>query len=94
MKCPFNTETIEIGKPTTSRNEMRPYTGKIVGGTWNTTAFYASTCSKMEKRIKRVKQLITNMDFFSLQETHSTPARALAIPVSYTHLTLPTILLV
>ena len=47
--------------------------------TWNPRAFFARNGSKMNRRIAKVRSMASTLDFFALQETHSSADRALAI---------------
>ena len=69
--------------PRPSLPECRPYSGDISGMTWNPRAFFARNGIKMNRRLSRVKDLSNKLDFFGLQETHSTPERAAALQIEF-----------
>ena len=56
-----------------------PYSGNLGGMTWNPRAFFARKGMKMSRRIAKVRQMCSKLDFFGLQETHSSPERAAAL---------------
>ena len=80
ISCDFNVDVNSKRCATRSRlPESRQFSGNIRGGTWNPRAFFARKGVKMNRRINKVRGLCAKVDFFGLQETHSTPERALAL---------------
>ena len=59
--------------------EHRPFSGGFRGMTWNARAFFARDGRKMSRRMAKTRQMAMNLDFFGIQETHSTPERAAAV---------------
>lgn len=63
--------------------EDRPYSGDFRGMTWNARAFFAQDGVKMSRRIKRVRGMCASLDFFGIQETHSSPERVAALQTEF-----------
>ena len=59
--------------------EARRYSDNFSGMTWNPRAFFARDGIKMSRRIALARNMSSKLDFFGLQETHSTPERAAAL---------------
>ena len=70
---------VESWKTSRQRAGHRLFTGDIRGMGWTPHAFFARSGRRMSRLMLKVRSMGRNLDFFSLQETHSTPERAIAI---------------
>ena len=55
-----------------------PFAGSYSGASWNARAFFSCKAGKMGKNFDKVLSGMRGTDFFAIQETHSSSARALA----------------
>ena len=67
-----------VSRPPSLPEDSSPYAGPFSGASWNARAFFCCKARKLGKNFDKVLAGLRNCDFYVLQETHSTQARAIA----------------